>query len=86
MMKLLWATLVVAIASGCSMGGQSSLAPDDSHAATFVGPGQFKFEGGPRHDDDCTPGRASMIAPRHELSEWYDRQQRLRAEREAPLP
>jgi hypothetical protein len=84
-MKLGFAALVLAVVSGCSMSGTGDLAPDDSHAGTLVGPGRFHFQGG-RPDDDCTPGRASMIGPRHEISEWYDRQLRLRAEREAPLP
>ena len=85
-MKQLFAALVLAAVSGCTAGGGGSLAPDDSHAGTLVGPGRFHFQGGRLDDDDCTPGRASMIGPRHEISDWYDRQLRLRAEREAPLP
>ncbi|HZN63023.1 MAG TPA: hypothetical protein VFC90_11520 [Planctomycetota bacterium] len=85
-MKLLFAMLVLALASGCMLEGQARLAPDDSPGATAVGPGQYHFEGARHLVDTCTPCRAQMITAPDELSEWYRRQHVLRAERDAGRP
>jgi len=84
-MKLFAAALVLALVSGCSMDSRVVFSPDDSRAATSVGPGQFHFEGG-RHRDTCTPGRAAFISAQDDLVEFQRRQVLLRAERDAARP
>ena len=84
-MKRFAAALVLALVPGCSMDGRVVFSPDDSRAATAVGPGQFQFEGGHRRDT-CTPGRAAFISAQDDLVEFHRRQVLLRAERDAARP